>query len=165
MAEGRHPMAGEHLPHFIVTPGESDQLFILMVIFLILVIGGVGVLYFRLHALPEKMAHRGESTQFQLVGVLSLLALFTHNNLFWVAALLLAALKMPDISTPLSSIASSLGRAAEARRSEPRPEPSSGVPAPHTAVEKPADNGSSQAISRATEAPAQTAEPEERRDV
>jgi hypothetical protein len=44
----------------------------------------------------------------QLIGVMCLLALFTHNNLFFFAALLLAAVRLPDWSTPLNSIARSL---------------------------------------------------------
>jgi hypothetical protein len=36
------------------------------------------------------------------------LALFTHNNLFWVAALILALLKLPDFLTPINSISESL---------------------------------------------------------
>jgi len=37
-----------------------------------------------------------------------LLALFTHNNVFWVAALILALLKFPDFLTPINSISDSL---------------------------------------------------------
>ena len=40
--------------------------------------------------------------------VLALLALFTHNNIFWVAALILALLKLPDFLTPINSISESL---------------------------------------------------------
>jgi hypothetical protein len=41
---------------------------------------------------------------------LALLALFTHNNIFWVAALILALLKFPDVVTPLNDISSSLSK-------------------------------------------------------
>ena len=44
----------------------------------------------------------------QLIAVLAVLALFTHNNAFWVLALLLAVVRVPDFSTPLNSIAASL---------------------------------------------------------
>ena len=40
--------------------------------------------------------------------VLALLALFTHNNVFWVAAVILALLKFPDFLTPINSISDSL---------------------------------------------------------
>jgi hypothetical protein len=37
-----------------------------------------------------------------------LLALFTHIHLFWIAALLLALVDLPDFGTPLRSIAGSV---------------------------------------------------------
>ena len=95
------------LPPFITEPGETDFLLVIIGCGLIALLVTIGVLYFRLHALPEHMAHRSQSTQMQLVGVLGLLALFTHNNLFWVAALLIAALRIPDVVTPLRSLARS----------------------------------------------------------
>lgn len=77
-------------------------------LFLLTALIGVGVLYFKLHALPEQMAHKGQKVQFELVAVLALLALFTHNHAFWIAGLLLALLPLPDFKTPLRTIASSL---------------------------------------------------------
>jgi hypothetical protein len=44
----------------------------------------------------------------QLVAVLCLLALFTHNHVYWIAALLLAMVHLPDFTTPINSIAQSL---------------------------------------------------------
>jgi hypothetical protein len=58
------------------------------------------------------MAHRGQKLQFEIVAVLALIALFTHNHAFWIAGLLLALVPLPDFSTPLTSIARSLGRMA-----------------------------------------------------
>jgi len=75
---------------------------------MIAMILGLGAFYFTLHSLPEKMAHEANSTQLQVVGILTLLALFTHNNIFWVIAILLAAFRMPDFLTPIRSIADSL---------------------------------------------------------
>ena len=46
------------------------------------------------------------------MAVLGLLALFTHNHIFWIAALLLAMVQFPDFSTPIYSIADSLSRMA-----------------------------------------------------
>jgi hypothetical protein len=109
MSESTHPAAPHHLPGFIVAPGESDILFTVVVCLLIGIVLLVGAFYFKLHALPEKMAHSANSTQLQLIGILALLALFTHNNIFWVAALILAALRVPDFTTPLNAIARSLG--------------------------------------------------------
>jgi hypothetical protein len=33
-----------------------------------------------LHSLPEQMAHKSQKLQFEIVAVLGLLALFTHNR-------------------------------------------------------------------------------------
>lgn len=116
MAEAMHPLAPHHLPGFITPPGETDPFLTGAAIFLVVIILLLGSLYFRLHALPEKIAHRGAShQQFQLVAVLSLLALFTHNNVFWVAALLLAFIPIPDFWAPLANMAESLGRMANRR--------------------------------------------------
>lgn len=78
---------------------------------LVLILLAGGTIYFRLHSLPEKLAHG--SGQLQLVSILALLALVTHNNALWVLALLLAAVKLPDYLTPLKSIANSLERATD----------------------------------------------------
>jgi len=103
-----HPMAPEHLPVFIPAVDGSDPLFSFLAIFGIVMILIIGAMYFSLHALPEHMAHEAGHTQMQVVGILALLALFTHNNIFWVVALLLAAFKMPDFLSPIQSIAKSL---------------------------------------------------------
>ncbi|MEO1091649.1 MAG: hypothetical protein AAFX81_13520 [Pseudomonadota bacterium] len=111
MESGVHELAPDHLPGFITAPGATDVLLVCVVVFLVVFTLVIGNLYLRLHALPERMAHRAHSNQFLLIGILGLLALFTHNNLFWVAALLLAAVQLPDFMTPLNSIARSLERA------------------------------------------------------
>ncbi|WP_223421402.1 hypothetical protein [Tateyamaria pelophila] len=108
MSETRHPLAPEHLPSYLAGADGSDFLFTFMVFFLVGAVLLIGVAYFTLHALPERMAHKGNATQLQLISILAMLALFTHNNLFWVAAIVLAAFRPPDIVTPLQSIAKSL---------------------------------------------------------
>ncbi|WP_296809390.1 hypothetical protein [Thiocapsa sp.] len=112
MADLLHPAAIHHLPPFVTAPGETDALFVAMAVFVLLAVIGVGVFYLKLHSLPEQLAHRGQKMQFQIVAVLGLLALFTHNHAFWVAGLLLALVPLPDFGTPLSSIARSLDRIA-----------------------------------------------------
>lgn len=120
-----HPMAPEHLPRFVAAADGSDYLMTFMIFFVVIVILGLGVAYFTLHAMPEKMAHHSNSTQLQLISVLAMLALFTHNNLFWVGALVLAAFRPPDLITPLNSIADSLraltGRNPDAATAAPAP--------------------------------------------
>jgi hypothetical protein len=108
-----NPAATDHLPFFITAPGQTDGLFNAMVVFLIVVVFAVGLLYLRLHALPEHLAHGTSKVQLQLVGVLALLALFTHNHIFWIAALLLALIQFPNFSAPLASMAQSLERLAD----------------------------------------------------
>jgi hypothetical protein len=107
-----HPMTPHHLPFYIVKPGETDVLMIVMGIFLILVVLAVGNLYLHLHSLPERMAHKSQKLQFEIVAVLGLLALFTHIHLFWIAALLLALIDLPDFGTPLRRIAGSVEKIA-----------------------------------------------------
>jgi hypothetical protein len=68
-------------------------------IFFTLIVLGIGNLYLRLHSLPERMAHKSQKLQFEIVAVLGLLALFTHIHLFWIAALLLALIDLPDFGT------------------------------------------------------------------
>jgi len=103
-----HAMATGHIPGYLPGADGSDPLFTGMVIFTILLVLVIGSFYFRLHAIPEHMAHADNHAQMQVIGILALLALFTHNNMFWVIALLVAAFRMPDFLSPLQSIASSL---------------------------------------------------------
>jgi hypothetical protein len=102
-----NPIATTHLPIFVAGPGETDVFLFIVVCILVMVVLLVGVFYFTLHSLPEKMAHGADRGKLQIVGLLSLIALFTHNNYFWIAALLLAAVKLPDLLTPIKSLARS----------------------------------------------------------
>jgi hypothetical protein len=67
---GMHPAAPHHLPFFITPPGETDVLMVGTGIFLVAAVLGVGVLYWRLHALPEHIAHRSHKLQLEIVAVL-----------------------------------------------------------------------------------------------
>ena len=107
-----HPVASQHLPSFITAPGETDVLMVVLSVILVLSILLFGSLFFRLHTMPERMAHRGHKIQFEIVAVLGLLALFTHIHLFWVAGLLLALIDIPDFSGSLSRIAGSTEKLA-----------------------------------------------------
>jgi hypothetical protein len=112
MNESLHPAASHHLPSFITAPGETDVLMVVMSIILVLGVLGFGSLFFRLHTMPERMAHKGNKLQFEIVAVLGLLALFTHIHLFWVAGLLLALIDIPDFGGSLSRIAGSTEKLA-----------------------------------------------------
>ena len=93
---------------FITPPGQTDVLFNVMAVFIVLMILVIGNLYLRLHALPERMSHRANVVQMEIVAVLALISLFTHNHIFWIIGLLLAFIRIPDFSTPMVSIAQSL---------------------------------------------------------
>jgi len=139
-----HPMTPHHLPFYVARPGETDVLMIVMGIFLIAAVLGVGNLYLQLHSLPERMAHKSQKLQFEIVAVLGLLALFTHIHLFWIAALLLAMVDLPDFGTPLGRIAGSVEKIAQSAERPATDEtddddavaPGPDVPKPPTVVKK-----------------------------
>ncbi len=112
MNEALHPAAPHHLPAFITAPGDTDILMVVVGIVLIGSILAVGNLYLHLHSLPERMAHKSQKLQFEIVAVLGLISLFTHNHLFWIIGLLLAMVDLPDFGTPLRRIAGSVERIA-----------------------------------------------------
>lgn len=107
-----NPAAPHALPVFITAPGETDTFMVVMALFLLAAVLAVGLLFLRVHTLPERMAHKSQKLQFEIVAVLGLLALFTHVHLFWVAGLLLAFIDIPDWSTPLRRIAGSAEKLA-----------------------------------------------------
>ena len=118
MSESLHPAAPHHLPSFITAPGDTDTLMVVVGIVLIGSVLAVGNFYLHLHTMPERMAHKSQKLQFEIVAVLGLLALFTHNHLFWVIGLFLAMIDLPDFSTPLRSIAGSVEKIAGVPPSE-----------------------------------------------
>jgi hypothetical protein len=107
-----HPTAPDHLPGFITAPGDTDVLMVVVGIILIGAILMVGNFYLHLHTMPERMAHKSQKLQFEIVAVLGLLALFTHNHLFWVIGLFLAMIDLPDFGTPMRRIAGSVEKMA-----------------------------------------------------
>jgi hypothetical protein len=107
-----HPAAPHHLPSFIPGPDGSDWLLTLAGVVLVGSVLAFGLVFLHIHTLPERMAHRGHKLQFEIVAVLGLLALFTHIHLFWVAALLLALVDIPDFSGPMRRIAGSAEKIA-----------------------------------------------------
>ena len=112
MADSAHPAATHHMPSFITAPGETDVLMVVMAVILGLSVLGFGILFLRLHTLPERMAHKAHKIQFEIVAVLGLIALFTHMHIFWVAGLLLALIDFPDFGNSLSRIAGSAEKMA-----------------------------------------------------
>lgn len=108
------PAASEHashLPWFITAPGDVDVLYVITAIALVIGILLIGVMFFWLHSLPERLGHK--KLQFEIVAVLALISLFTHMHIFWVIGLLLALVDLPDLMSPLRRIATSTERMAD----------------------------------------------------
>jgi len=128
-----HQAASYHLPIFITAPGDTDVLMVITGIFLLVAVVTFGLVFFRLHTLPERMAHGAHKLQFEIVAVLGLLALFTHIHGFWVAALLLALIDIPDFPGWLVRIARAVERIAGIKHDVPAAEapPEGAVTAEH----------------------------------
>lgn len=112
MTEQLHPAATHYLPMFVTPPGDTDVLMVVTAIILGLSVFGFGILFLRLHTLPERVAHKSHKIQFEIVAILGLLALFTHMHIFWVAGLMLAFIDIPDFGGFLGRIAGSVERMA-----------------------------------------------------
>ncbi|MFT4960549.1 MAG: hypothetical protein ACI92Z_001633 [Paracoccaceae bacterium] len=131
MAGEINQMAPHDFPSFIPSADGSDPLFTGVIVVVLISAVLLGTLYLRLHALPERISHHLSPVQFTLVATLGLLALFTHQNLYWVAALLLALVRFPDLEGPLTSIAASL-RAMQGDKIVSRPADEPEAPAQQT---------------------------------
>ena len=118
-----HPAATHHLPFFVTPPGQSDVLLNVTAVFLAAAVVGFGVFFFRLHSLPEHIAHKSEKMQAELVAVLCLVSLFTHMHIFWIIGLVLAMIELPDFGTPLRRIAGSAEKMAGLQPGEGGVEP------------------------------------------
>jgi hypothetical protein len=112
MTVSLHPAAPHHLPGFIAGPGETDVFMVVMAVVLVVAVMAIGLLFLRLHTLPERIAHKSHKLQFEIVAVLGLLALFTHIHAFWVIGLLLALIDIPNFGGALGRMAGSLEKIA-----------------------------------------------------
>jgi len=108
MTAAPNPIATHNLPFFITAPGDTDVLFNVTLVFVVASIVLTGVIFLTIHSLPERMAHKSKKVQLDIVALLCLLALLTHEHLFWFAAILLAFIDIPDFLTPVTRIASSV---------------------------------------------------------
>lgn len=122
MERAAHPVATDHLPAFITAPGQTDVLMVVMGFILLIAVVMIGILFFRLHSLPERVAHKTKKVQFEIVAILCLIALFTHMHIFWIAALLLAFIDLPDFGTSLGRIATSTEKLAGLKSGDAPPE-------------------------------------------
>jgi hypothetical protein len=128
-----HSATPHHLPGFITAPGDTDIIMVVVGVILVAAVLMVGNFYLHLHTMPERMAHKSQKFQFEIVAVLGLLALFTHNHLFWVIGLFLAMIDLPDFSTPLRKIAGAVERMAGVAP-EPDATEAPDLAAPHAAT-------------------------------
>jgi hypothetical protein len=110
MTDAINPLAPHVLPWFVTAPGATDVLYVITTLVVIGIVVFLGVAFFWLHSLPERMGHR--KTQFELVAVLGLISLFTHMHIFWIIGLLLAMIDLPDFIGPQRRIASALEKMA-----------------------------------------------------
>lgn len=118
MPEAVNPAASDPLPSFITAPGDTDILMVVMAVVLAAATFGFGILFLRLHTLPERVAHKSQKIQFEIVAVLGLISLFTHMHIFWIIGLLLALIEIPDFGGMLGRIAGSVERLADVESSE-----------------------------------------------
>jgi hypothetical protein len=103
-----NPIATTHLPLFITAPGDTDVLFNVTLVFVVACIILTGVIFLTIHSLPERMAHKSKKILLDLIALLCLLALLTHEHLFWFIAIVLAFIDIPDFLTPVNRIARSV---------------------------------------------------------
>ncbi len=129
-----NPAAPHHLPLFITGPGHTDVLMVITGLVLLAAVIGFGVLFFWLHSLPERIAHKSHKLQMEIVAVLCLISLFTHIQLFWIIGLLLAIIDIPDFGGWMGRIATSTEKMAGIRPppdlSQPPVEPAHGPEMP-----------------------------------
>ncbi|MEI6858451.1 MAG: hypothetical protein V5788_01450, partial [Shewanella sp.] len=64
-------MKTEHIPSYLAG-ADSDPLMTIMIVVVVALVLIAGVLYFKLHAVPEHIAHGKNHTQIQLIAVLTL---------------------------------------------------------------------------------------------
>ena len=112
MSTSSHSAAPQHLPFYLPGPDGSDPVMVGTGIVLVVAVLAFGLLFLRIHMLPDHIAHRGKKTQLEVVAVLGLISMVTGIHAFWVAALLLALLDIPDFAGPMRRIAGSAERIA-----------------------------------------------------
>ena len=131
-----NPAASHNLPPFITPPGQTDVLMVVMGVILVMAVLMFGILFLRLHALPEQLAHKTQKVQLEVVSVLCLIALFTHMHIFWIAALLLALIELPDFGALLRRIAGSVEKMAGIQPDEGAKIPPQSIAETEQAAEK-----------------------------
>ena len=106
------------MPFFITAPGQTDVLFNITLWLVVACIILTGVIFLTIHSLPERMAHKSKKILLDLIALLCLLALLTHEHLFWFVAIVLAFIDIPDFLTPVNRIAKSVESMARQEAAE-----------------------------------------------
>ena len=119
MTTTQNPAAPHTLPWFVTPPDATDWLYVITVVTVVVMVVLLGVFFFWLHSLPERMGHK--KLQFEIVSVLALISLFTHEHLYWIIGLLLAMVDFPDVASPLRRIADAADRIAPKTETTPPP--------------------------------------------
>jgi multisubunit Na+/H+ antiporter MnhF subunit len=132
-----NPAATTHLPFFITPPGQTDVLFHVTLWFVVLCIILTGVIFLTIHSLPERMAHASKKILLDLIALLCLLALLTHEHIFWFIAIVLAFIDIPDFLTPVNRIARSVATMAGEKADEKPEEVSASSPPEATKADEP----------------------------
>jgi hypothetical protein len=125
------------MPFFITSPGETDVLFNITLWFVVACIVLTGVVFLTIHSLPERMAHKSKKVLLDLIALLCLLALLTHNHFFWFVAIVLAFIDIPDFLTPVNRIANSMESIAGQEAGEKPADLSTLVPPEAAKVDEP----------------------------
>ena len=125
------------MPFFITPPSETDVLFNITLWFVVACIVLTGVVFLTIHSLPERMAHKSKKVLLDLIALLCLLALLTHNHFFWFVAIVLAFIDIPDFLTPVNRIANSMESIAGQEAGEKPADVSTLVPPEAAKVDEP----------------------------
>lgn len=133
MTASPNPIATTHMPFFITAPGNTDVLFNATLVLVVACIILAGVVFLTIHSLPERMAHKSKKLLLDLIALLCLLALLTHEHLFWFIAIVLAFIDIPDFLTPVNRIAKSVETMAGQEVGD-KPEDRSAPAAPEAAT-------------------------------
>ena len=96
MKPSMHPAAPDHLPGFIVAPGEVDVLFVAVTILLTIAIVIIGTVYCKRFGINNFINRRSYVIQAEVLATLVLIMILTQNKYFGFAALLLAFIPIPD---------------------------------------------------------------------
>jgi hypothetical protein len=132
-----NPIAAHHLPFFVTPPGQTDVLFNITLWFVVACIILTGVIFLTIHSLPERMAHKSKKILLDLIALLCLLALLTHQHLFWFIAIILAFIDIPDFLTPVNRIADSMESVAGQKAGENPADVSTSAPPDAATADEP----------------------------